>query len=485
MNNEKTPKRGRVLGLITAISFFAVPLCVAAAVLYGVLTNSSFYTGVLKKAGLLSTFIETRNRQLDAKITNDIEHELHLESAKYDFEQKRGNYEARKSDFDRLNKTEEYNKLKQERDEMSDLSWKNVSHLFNSKDEFGEYRKEELKRLDSQISGIKKYRSENKKLIGKADDLLDDAEDELDEARSEFEKKEKKAQKMAGSEKNTASGRIIADIELITPELTEVLNDKLIDGSIKNEIDEFISFLTSRDEQLKNGSVFYESAEAGNNSAGIGELKILLPEFYLSLIVDDNSLGINRKRHLLSEVFTGIIQNKKGLRSKNELINIFRFSDTGMAEWFTRWYLKDKGLSIRNGRIYMNPVVLSGSSAYKLDDVMRVASMRSLFKAALPASAGAFLLLMLIYPAPFKKKMRRIRAVLLFPSLFIVAACAAVIVLALSGALPHLLKNINVYAAAYLINVMPAASMLLFLPLAGIFSAMAIAGIIIGKIVKK
>lgn len=487
VNTQKNERKGRGLGLLALVSAIIIPLCLLAFTFYGILTDSSFYARILKKADIISTFIQTRNTALNAKINAEIENELHLDAERNNFAYAKDDYEEKKDIYNALNKTDEFDQLKQERKETNKLEWKNVSHLFNSKDEFNNYKKKELGGFDSKMDEIKTYRKANKAAISNAEKIMDAAEDKFNENRKTLEKKEKKALEMLASQGNTLTGKIFSDIETIKPELTEVLNNTLIDVSVKGEIDKLILFTTTRDQQLKDGKIFYESPDVGRNTAGIGELKIRLPQFVMSLMVEENSSGLKGRRHLLSDVFVEIIKSKKGLYNKELFIKIFKYSESGMAEIISNLFLNDAGFSLRGNSIIMDPVVLSGSAAYRFDKVMKVASMQDLFRIVLPILAAVFLLLLLIYPAPLRRRLRTIRAVLLYPSFLIVVTCVVVIVLSWTSYpmtfLPESMSN--EYMLAYVRSAVSSVPAFLLFPVMSLFALMALAGIILGVFVRK
>jgi hypothetical protein len=94
---------------------------------------------------------------------------------------------------------------------------------------------------------------------------------------------------------------------------------------------------------------------------------------------------------------------------------------------------------------------------------------------------------MLLYPAPLRRKLRAIRAALLYPSLLLVIACAAVIALSWTGLavsmFPESLQN--AYIQAYMKSVVTSVPVYLLVPVMELFAALAFAGILLGMIVRK
>ena len=486
VNTGTKERKGRGLGLLAFLSAIIIPICLLVFVLYNVLTDSSFYTKILKRADIISTFIQTRNTALNDKINMQIENELHLEAERSNFAFVKEDFEEKKKAYDTVNKTVEFEQLKQERKETNKLEWKKVGHLFNSKDEFNNYKKKELRQFETQMDDITTYRKSNKKAIAAAEKIMDNAEDKLDDARSLLEKKEKQALKIIASQKGDFSGRVFSDIELITPELTEVLNDRLIDVAIRGEINKFISFITTRDKQLETGKVFYDSPEVGRNNAGVGELMISLPQFAMNLMIAGDSNSTQR-RHLLSDVFVDIIRSKPGLQNKEFFIKIFRYSESGMAEIISNLFLNSAGFSLRGNTLVMDPMVLTGTAAYEFDRAMKIASMKDFFKIILPCIAAFLILLLLIYPAQFRRKLRTIRAVLLYPSFLIVVICAVIVVLSFTGYplvfLPESMSN--EYMLAYVKSAVASVPIFMLLPVMVLFAVLAGAGILLGMFVRK
>ena len=457
-------------------SLILVPVFLLLSLLIFLLTSDVFYTSILSRSDLVSTFVKAKKWGMDARIREEIEDKTQLESFRREYEKIKNDFEDKKEFFARLNRTVEYDRLELQRKELSKLSWKKAPDVFKSEDEFKKYRKEELGRLDALIDEIDAYRKDNKSEISQAEDDLDDAEEAFEDSRKLLEEKDEQARRIVLSHENSLTGKIYADLDTVSPVLTRELNERIIDGPVKDEIGKFISFMTSYDEQVAAGNV-YRNPFNINIPSFQERVRVVVPEIRVSLWVEDEVNGIRQKRHLLSEIFVEKIGSIPGLKTKDMFVNLFRFSESGMGESVGRSYLGKAGLSIRDGVIVMERTELAGRTARIMEKAMIAATYARYAKYALAAAALALLVVLAAYPTIARKKRIHVSRVLIYPSvaMMVLTAGASAASWMPERFFPTMMSDplINIYAGEILFVL----CLHLALPVAALFGLLLAAGI--------
>ena len=468
-------KKGRGYGLITFISFIVIPVCIFSVIIYSLLTSSLFYTNILKNADLISTYIHARNWQMEEDIKDEIDREVHLDSFREEYRRIKARHESARELYRRLNRSDEYEKLERMRKELDSLSWKRAPKAFSSEKAFEDYKRKELEKADDMLGKIESYRDEKKDEIKTARNSFKKAEDAFEDAAETLEDREKDAREIILSHENSFMGKIYSDVELINDPLTKILNEKLIDGAVKNEIEKLIRFFTSYGEQVIKGNVFRDRfVITGDRISDL--LKVQLPRISISLWVEDEVNGVLQKRHLLSQVFVDAVEKIDGLSNRELFTKFFRFSETGLAERIGRSYMKKAGLSIRQGVIIIRPVAFGGRDARTVETVMKAATLGHSARYVLPAAAFILFLIMLVYPADRKRKIRNVRRVLVYPSLFVIIVCIAAVVISWSGVLFRPGAISSPYTLMYMKKMLLLVSTRLLVPVAGAFAVVALLG---------
>ena len=476
----KEPKPGKAKTVIfyalSIKSLILVPVFLLLSLLIFLLTSSSYYTSILSKSDLVSTFVKAKKWGLETKIKEEIESELQLEEFRRQHETIKGDFEDKKDFLARLDKTEEYDRLEMQRKELSRLSWKKAPAVFKSEDEFKRYKKEELAKLDGLIDEIDAYRKENRKEISQAEDDLDEAEEAFDDSRKILDDKEKRAREIVLSHENSLTNKIYADLDTVSPVLTKELNDRIISGPVKNEIDKMISFMTSYQDQVAAGNV-YRNPFNINLPAFQERVRVIVPEIRVSLWVEDTVNGIRQKRHLMSEIFVEKIQGIPDLKTKDMFVNLFKFSESGLGENFGRSYLGKAGLSIRDGVILKERTELSGHSADIMEKAMIGATIARYAKYVLAAAAVLLMLCLAAFPVERRKKLIHLSRVLVYPSIVMLAASGFLVI---AGWMPErffpgLIGDplVNIYASEILFVL----CLHIAVPVAALFGVLLIAGL--------
>ncbi|PKL40853.1 MAG: hypothetical protein CVV44_04395 [Spirochaetae bacterium HGW-Spirochaetae-1] len=475
---EETPQiknRNLFFSVISLFALILVPLFILFTIMYAVLTSSLPYVSLLKNARLVETFIHAKNWQMEEQIKEEIEQKVHLEEYKVEFKRIKADYDSKQAHVNAIQKVTEYDTLKKQRKELARLSWKKAPGIFNNENEFKQYKDDELQQLDIKIDAIEKYRDQNEDEIERARDEFSDAEDAFDDAMDTMEDKEEEAQDIIKSHKNSFMGKIYSDIEIISPPLTEELNQRFISVPVKREIEKFLYFMTHYEKQVENGNVYRD----GLNLSGQGlqdTLKVRIPGFEISLWVEDEKNGIPQKRHLLSEVFVDKIDELENLKNRTLLANLFRFSDSGLAERFSRSYLKKARLTIDNGIIAMEKIELSGTSAEKMEVLMKVLTWGKYAAVGLPVLALCMILFIIFSSAERERKIRSLKRIFIYPGVLMIGL--GVIMAGMAFNINNILPDLfaSPFVQIYMKRIFLLATLHVWGPVVAVFVVLAITG---------
>lgn len=480
-NNEPSKsKKGFLLTGASLISLIVVPLLLAIPLFFGLLTCPEFYTSILRNADLIETFVDASNWQVEKKIRRQIETSVHLEEFRIKYDTIKGLYEKKKENYDALNRTEEYEKIKKQREELSDLSYENAPDRFKIETEFETYKEGELNRLDSLMDEIKLFRDVNKDAIKAAEEEMEGAEEAYDDAKDILEQKMDEANDIIKEQKDSLSGEIYGDLNIISPVLTRDLNEKLIDTRVKAVIEEYISFFCSYYKQKELGNIYTDRMDT--YLQGLSEpVKVRLPEIDISLYVEDEVNGVLQKRHIAGDIFIDRIMNIPGLKKREMFVKIFKFTESGLAEMIGDSYLKDYDFKISDGVIKSGPIILTGGTAAAVEFMMMAATLGKYLIYILPAAA--LIILFLIFRSKSEKSLGyvHIRRILILPSLAaLIISLSAVL---LSGFLTDIFPDLvsGPLLQSYCKTAFRVIAVHIFVPVAALFAVCLIAGFFIRK----
>ncbi|MBN2041728.1 MAG: hypothetical protein JW864_16955 [Spirochaetes bacterium] len=422
-NSSRHQKHSIIFRLYCASAYIIIPVFLLTGILLFQLTSSEFFTHILKNSDFIETYINAEKWDIEEKIKAEIEDKVHLEKFRSIFESAKAEYEKKSEEFRKLNKTEEYEKLKKEKDEISGLPYQRAPSSVKSPEDFKAYKETELARINSRLDEIEKYREDNEEEIEKLEDAVEDLEDVFEDAGDELDDRKEDANDIVLSHENSLKGQILSDLKKITPVLTEELNKRLINTQVKEEAGKMISFFTSYAEQKEVGNVSADRLDSfvrGNAN----DVKVRIPEITLNLWVEDEINGVKQKRHLLSEVFVDRIREIDGLKNRNMFIKLFKFSESGLAEKLGRSYLNEMGMSIKNGVIKIKSKQLEGRDAVIIQTAMLSFTAGNYLKYILPAIA-----LIMFFTLFLNRKgtYRRIKNILIYPSVLIIILYLALI----------------------------------------------------------
>lgn len=473
--------RGFLIGTVNFITFFIMPVLVLLLVFSVIFTNSEYYTRILKNADLINGFIEVKNIETNMAIQEEIEKEVGLKKYTAQFEEIADNYQYKKEEYKKINKEEEYQSLVEQKHDLKSMTWDEAKEIFPSREQFEKNREGELARVNSMIESIEKYRDEKEDLIEEYEDRLDEAEDRYNDAKDTLEDKQEEARDIAGKHKNTLSSRLYADLEILNPVLTKLLNEKLIEKSVRKEIEKILDFMTSYEKQNAYGNIYSISRPSGT-LAEKQMLRVRFPAITISMWVNEDENGVVRSRHLLSDIFVDEIRKMNNLQNRGLFITMFKFADTGLGEFFGRRFLKDTGIKIDNGLIYMDNLVLEDESAETVATVMKVATLSQYLIYVVPGILLLYLLILFFSSAERRKKMKGLQVILIYPSLLMILASGLAIVASrfVFDYYPQLITDLTLqtYAKSLIFVV----SLHTFLPVIGVFGILLIAGLVLKKI---
>jgi len=472
-----------IIYILSVLSVIIIPLSVTAAILLTLAVNENFYIGVIKKLDLVETFIETKNLQLEKDIKKEIEKKTGMSQFRVEYEKIRKDFEEKSAAFTKLNKTDEYNRLDKQIDELDDLVWEKSSDSFKTEDDFDRFKKQKMLELKNAMKEIKEYRKKNDDAIDKAEDEMEKANDVFEDADDNLKDKESEAKDIIEKRRGDFMNEMYHDIAKIEPSLTESLNKLFIEQELRRVVREYLAFFTSWQQQVKAGNI-YEARLNVESGMVENTKKVNLPPLNLSFKVKVNENGAVKEKNLLSEVFVEKIRETPGLKSPWVMTKIFSLADSFIVEKIGNTFLKGTGFSINDGVIKSETIVLSGDKASKLKRLFMILSFAkySIYTAA----AVAVLLLFLIFILSSDKKdgLRFTGFILKYPSAIIAIGGIAVIISSLKPGLvlPQIVNDpIN---SAFIDKIYFAIAYNFFVPLTAVFFISSIVGTLLLKFVK-
>jgi hypothetical protein len=251
------PRRRPLFAIISITALFLIPPIIVAAIALGVILRPGFYTGILKQGRLITAYVEGRNWDIEKRINDEIENELQMSRHVAELDRARSRHEKARAALADLRKDEEFESLERERREIKGLDWEDVRATFPTKEAFTGFRDRELLRIDEGLAEIREHRAAQEDRIDAAEDETTAARDEYDDALSVMEDKEKEAKKIAERHRDEASDSIYSDLARIEGPLTKILNERLIDGAVKDEIGKYLAFITDYERQVEERKIYY------------------------------------------------------------------------------------------------------------------------------------------------------------------------------------------------------------------------------------
>lgn len=469
--------RGVIFALVNTLALVLVPAAIISALVILTLLSPDFYTGILKNGKFITAFVEAKNTQTDRAINEEIDRELDITGADRTLAKAKARFEAADEAYGRLNRDGEAASLEARRAELKDLDWKREKDNFATKDEFKAYRTSELDRVDQALDRLEEYRDANADGIKAALKEKKEAQEEYEDALSSLEAKKKKAEAIIEKHSDTATNRIYSDLEVIEKPLSKILNEKLFDGPVRDEISFLLDFLSDYDARVEQGAVYYGRTETGRRS-----LMVKVPEVSMSLRVEEAD---GRKRHVVSQLLVDEIDRLYNLRSKTLLKTIFSNSDSSLGEYLAGKQLAKLGLSIDGGVVRRPSGVLYGEAADNAVCAMQVLSWGKFAPYAAAGLAVLYLLFLVFSSVERRRRVVALKRLLVYPSFLVLMLCGALLWSSryLLDLYPGFIENIM--ARSFVKHLSFLAAWGLAMPLVIAFGTLFVIGLVIRKVLAR
>jgi hypothetical protein len=428
-----------------SISAIIIPFLILASIASVMLLSPDFYISIIKDLDIVKTFIEAKNYEIESDIKREIEKTTGISAFKEEYNKIKSDYEKKLSFYNTINKTEQYEKIEKQIDEIDDLEWEKSPDSFKSKDDFKKFKKQKIKELKLALEEIEKYRDDNEDAIEKAEDDMKKSKDAFEDAEDELKDKEKEARKILENRQGDFLNEIYHDIAKIEPKLTEKLNKLFIDTEVRKLINSYIDFFTSYKKQKEIGNIYetkldIESGLIENNK------KINLPQIKLDFNIKSEN-PLKKEQNLISETFVEIIRDTPGLKSPWVMSKIFSMADSWIIETISNKYLKDLNLSYYNGILSSNQLTISGNKAKILEKIIIACSIAK----HLPYISAIIIIILasiiLLLSSPKKHGIKKIASIIKYSSATIsIITLSLIIISFIPGLLmPEIVANPLLY----------------------------------------
>jgi hypothetical protein len=418
-------KRGILFTIVNSIAIILLPLCIIVSILYVLLTTPMFYTAILKRTDIVDSFVKAKNFEITQSIQKEIDNKVGLASYVLTYQAAKKQYEEAKKAYDIINKTEEYEKLQKQLEEIKNLSYDDVKQAFPNKLSFENNKKAELAKIQSQIESIEDYRDKNKSNIATAKEKLEEIEDTFEEAQDEYNEKQEEANEIIQKHQNTFASKLNDDLDVLKPVITAIIHEKLIDGNIVPLIQKYINFFTSYN--TIRSEYILELTNTSNPMYPKKVSQVLLPDITISLWTNENGV----KKHILSDILVEEIKKTPNLKNKTFLVAVFTFADTAIGEFIGGRYLKKTGLWFDNGVIYKHNIILSGDTADTVITLIKIFSYGKYFVYTTIILLLLYIVFIIFSSAEKIQKFLWLKRVLIYPPAIILLLGTAAILLPL------------------------------------------------------
>ena len=452
-----------------------IPAVTALSIIFFLSTSTDFSISIIKKLGLVRTFIEAKNYQVENDIKREVERKTGISAYKAEYDRIKKDYDDKLLAYNSLNKTEDFEKIEKQIDALDDLEWEKAPENFKTEKDFDRFKEQKMKDLKADIKAIREYRDKNEDAIDKSEDEMESAKDLFEDADGKMKDKEDDAREIIEDRRGDFMNEIYSDIAKIEPALTESFNSLFIEKELKRIIGSYIGFFTSYFREKEAGNI-YETRL--NVESGVIEntKKVNLPPFVMSFIVKVNDNGVEKSKNLLSEVFVEIIRDTPGLKSPWVMSKIFSMSDSWIAEKVSGSFLKNTGLTYSDGVVRSGPVVLSGKKAEAAEKLMICMTAGRYLPFAATGISLILLFLLFILSGERKKGLRITGYVLKYPSAAVVIAGIAAMLLSLVPGLvlPGIMDDPVLYA--FIDRTVMVVTLHYLIPLTAVFFLISLAG---------
>jgi len=443
--------------------------------------SPDFHISIIKNLKPVKTFIEAKNFEVESDIKNEIEKTTGISDFKKQYDLIKKDYEEKLAQYKKINKTEIYDKIEKQINEIDDLEWENSKGKFKDKKEFNEFKNSKVKELKKQLKEIEEYRDKNEDEIERAEEDMEKAKKAFENAQDELEDKEEKARDILKDREGEFLNEIYHDIAKIEPILTEKFNKLFLETQVKKLIAEYISFLSSYKAQKDAGNIYQSRLEI---IEGIPQstTKIILPPVTLDFNVKEENSEI--KKNLFSEVFVDIIKSTPNLKSPWIMSKIFSMADSWLVEKIANSRLKEYNFTYSSGLLKSDEITVSGKNALILEKTMIALSLARW----LPHITIAFLIiifaLIIISSSDIKHGAKSAALILnLSCGLASIVAIMIILISLVPGIfVPEAYENPVIYN--FFLRTSTVIAVFIFGPLAGLFLLLSLSGGIIAKLLQ-
>lgn len=475
---KKTKKKKGVLFLlVSTLALFVIPLVTVLAMVLMVLLQPRFYTGVLKSGNFITAFVEAKNWQTETQINEEIERDVKMSEFMAQFERIKARYEQAKDVYARQSRESEIESLKKQRKEVKKLKWKQAKAMFASEELFDVHRKSEIERINRQLDDIDQFVDKNSDAIKIAKKELKESQGEYEDAISTLEEKKEKVRSIHEKHKDTLGSKLYADMERVEKPLSKIVNNHLIDGSVRNQVEKTLAFFTSYDTQIARKNVFFDR-ELNPNAMGRRSLRVRLPEIEVSLWTQEGG----RRKHVLSQLLVEELDKMYNLQNKGLLTTAFRLADSSMGEYFQGRVLSKYGASIDAGVVRIPAIVLDGETAEYAALAMQVMTWGQYGLIGAAALLALFIAFLFFSTVDRPRKLAALKRLFIVPSLLVLAACVALLWASQSifANYPDLIEDIT--ARVFVKHLSLVAAWYFIMPLTILFGSLLVVGLFMRKL---
>jgi len=237
------------------MGFLVGPVIISAIIAISITTNENFYIKMIKSLNPIETFISARNSKLEKNIRKEIEDKTGISKLDYKVKKAQNEYETALGKYRKANRSDKYEKLKRQIDELNELKWAENSGMFKNGKDFERFRKIKIEELTSEIESLEKFRDKNEDKIEKLEDVMEDKKDIYEDLSDELTDKKDEARDIAKSKHEELPNTIMSDISKVKNELTAAFNNLFLETEIRRLIRKYIGFATHRETQVKTGYI--------------------------------------------------------------------------------------------------------------------------------------------------------------------------------------------------------------------------------------
>jgi hypothetical protein len=195
--------------------------------------------------------------------------------------------------------------------------------------------------------------------------------------------------------------------------------------------------------------------------------------------------AIEREKNILSEVFVDRIRETSGLKSPWILTQIFKLSDSWIAESVLNSKLKESGIRLSNGVIQSNSIIVAGETAENLEKGMMALSTASYVPYIAIGVILLCIILLCIFASSLRDGFRSSMSIIRFSSVLMIIVSIAAIIIAIKPDLLFQPIGDDPIKSIFMEKVMSITSLHIFVPMLVVFFVLSFMGGTLSKILKR